>query len=160
MYSMIKVKENAVQIITEIPKMMNDEGYNMFVNKAEKIIKAFDLRIRTLLIRRANSCLELLQSHIKDVFYNNGFTLAWHRKDGTVGYFNVPTFEGMQRAIKTLEEERYSDFIRDFLAVDQTLKAICNDPEVNRMNAGEYTFANLVSLLMEVHAQPVIDIPE
>lgn len=157
---MVKETKDAVQITTEIPKMMNDEGYNMFAGKAEKIVEAFALRIRNLLIRRANACLELLQSHVKDVFYNNGFTIAWHRKDGTVGYFNVPTFDGMQRTIKTLEEERYSDFLHDFLAIDQTLKAICNDQEVNRMNAGEYTFANLVSLLMEIHAQPEPNFPQ
>jgi hypothetical protein len=151
---MIESKNGTVKIITEIPKQLNPEVQEFFKGRGLKVVDAFQFRLRELLIRRANACLSLLQSHVKDIIFNDGFQIAWRRKDKTIGYFNVPTFEAMQRGIEMLEKDNIEEFMNDFAVVDQALKAICNDPDVNRSDAGECKFSELISTLMEIHSRP------
>ena len=156
---MIESKNGTVRIITEIPKQLNSEVIEFFQGRGKKIVTAFDLRLRQLLIRRANACLSLLQSHVKDVIANDGFQIAWRRKDKTIGYFNIPAFEAMQRGIQMLELHQIDEFMNDFVVVDQALKAICNDPDINRSDEGDCKFSELVSTLMEIHSRPELNLP-
>lgn len=130
---------------------MQDDVILCSPDKALDIIGSFSAYLTLLLKRRGEACMKLLRSHISDVFYNNGFTIAWHRKDGTTGYFNVPTYGNIQEAIKQLQHGRYKEFLNTPSSVDQAIKAIMNDPELDHADSGSFKFSELVSVLCEYH---------
>lgn len=149
----VELKNNAVEITTTIPLMQNDEGFNTCnPGKALDIVGSFSGYLIVLLTRRKDACMKLLRNHINDVFYNNGFTIAWHRKDGTTGYFNIPSYQVMEDAIKLLKDGKYKVFLEYTAMVDQTIKAIANDPELDHSDCGSFKFSELVSVLCEYHA--------
>lgn len=146
----VEVKNNAVEITTSIPLMQSDEIFRS-PGKALDIIGSFSAYLTILLKRRGEACMKLLRNHINDVFFNDGFTVAWHRKDGTVGYFCIPGYENIQKAIGQLQNGRYKEFLDTPSSVDQAIKAIMNDPELDHSDCGSFKFSELVSVLCEVH---------
>ena len=146
----VEVNNNAVEISTTIPLMRSAEVLH---SNALDVIGAFSSYLIVLLKRRGEACMKLLRSHINDVFFNDGFTIAWHRKDGTVGYFCIPGYENIQCAIRILEDGQYEEFLKNPQAVDQAIKAIMNDPELDHSDAGSFKFSELVSILCEAHMQ-------
>jgi hypothetical protein len=146
----VEVKNNAVEITTTIPLMQSDEIFRS-PNKSLDIIGSFSAYLTLLLKRRGEACMKLLRNHINDVFFNDGFTIAWHRKDGSVGYFCIPGYESTYRAIDQLQHGRYKEFLVTPSSVDQAIKAIMNDPELDHADCGSFKFSELVSVLCEVH---------
>ena len=146
----VEVKNNAVEITTTIPLMRSAEVLH---SNALDVIGEFSSYLIVLLKRRGEACMKLLRSHINDVFFNDGFIIAWHRKDGTVGYFCIPGYENIQCAIRILEDGQYEEFLKNPQAVDQAIKAIMNDPELDHSDAGSFKFSELVSILCEAHMQ-------
>lgn len=149
----VEVKNNAVEITTTIPLMQGDEIFRS-PDRAMEIIGSFSAYLIILLKRREEACIKLLRNHINDVFFNDGFTIAWHRKDGTVGYFCIPGYENIQKAIEQLQHGRYKEFLDTFSSVDQAIKAIMNDPELDHADCGSFKFSELVSVLCEYHFIP------
>jgi hypothetical protein len=148
----VEVKNNAVEITTTIPLMMNDEGFNACnPKKASEIVSAFRTYLITLIGNRMEACIRLLRSHLNDVFYNNGYTIAWHRKDKTIGYFNIPGYQVMKDAVELLKNDECKKFMESKPMVDQAIKAIMNDPNLDHSDAGPYKFSELVSVLCEIH---------
>jgi hypothetical protein len=151
----VNITGNAVELTTTIPLMESEEGRNICnPGKALDIIGSFSAYLTLLLKRRKEACMKLLRSHINDIFYNNGFTIAWHRKDGTVGYFNIPTYETISNAIHTLQLGNYKMFLDSKPMVDQAIKAIMNEPELDHADSGSFKFSELVSVLCEYHIMP------
>lgn len=146
----VKVNNNAVEITTTLPLMQSNEIFRS-PGKALDIIGSFSAYLTLLLKRRGEACMKLLRNHINNVFFNDGFTIAWHRNDGTVGYFCVPGYESIQKAIEQLQHGRYKEFLDTPSSVDQTIKAIMNDPELDHSDCGSFKFSELVSVLCEVH---------
>lgn len=146
----VEVKDNAVEITTTIPLMQSDEVFRN-PDRARRIIGSFSAYLTLLLKRRGEACMKLLGNHINDVFFNDGFTIAWHRKDKTVGYFCIPGYENIQKAIEQLQHSKYKEFLDTPSSVDQAIKAIMNEPELDHADSGSFKFSELVSVLCEVH---------
>jgi hypothetical protein len=149
----VKITENAVELTTTIPLMENEEGRNVCnPNKALDIIGSFSAYLTLLLKRRMEACSKLLNNHLNDVFYNDGFRIAWHRKDGSVGYFNTISYGTMCEAVHTLQLGNYKTFLDSKSMIDQVIKAIMNDPDLDHADSGSFKFSELVSVLCEYHA--------
>lgn len=151
----VEVVGNAVELTESIPLMENEEGRNICnPEKALMIIDSFSSYLVTLLKNRKEACMKLLRSHLNDIFYNNGFTIAWHRKDGTTGYFNIPTYKLMCEAIQALKLGNYEIFLNSKPMIDQAIKAVMNEPSLDHSDAGTFKFSELVSVLCEYHIMP------
>ncbi len=161
---MAKIKVNDanrnLEITTTLAFIMPEkmEG-GTYVNRkglAMDIIGAFSARLIASIERRQKACLKLLLKHEDDIVFNNGIHVEWKRKDGSIGYFNVPSFEAMNRALGQLRLGNYSKFVEDHNEVDQALKALLNDPVEfqDHSDTGGFTYANLISTLCELHFLP------
>ena len=124
------------------------------------IIGAFSPRIIGSLQRRMQACQCLLIQHLKDVEYNDGKHICWHRKDGTAGNFNVSSFQAMQDCVKALENSCFEEFCTKKSWVDQTLKALLNDTEQDHSDCKGFKYSQLVSILCELQACPTEYLPK
>jgi hypothetical protein len=98
------------------------------------------------------ACQRNLLNHLEDIEYNDGRHICWRRKDGTGGDFNVPSFEAMQDCVSALKDSSFSEFLKQKLWIDQTLKALLNDTEQDHSDMGGFRYSRLVSLLCELQA--------
>lgn len=156
--------ENNVKmtLTLNIPKKGGNCGSDFDIDKARKqgiatmidIIGAFSPRLIASLERRMNACQQLLVNHLNDIEYNDGRHICWRRKDGTGGEFNVPSFKGMQDAVKALEHSCFLEFCSKKMWIDQTLKALLNDTEQDHTDMGGFPYSRLVSILCELQACP------
>lgn len=159
---MAKIKVNDanrnLEITTTLAFIMPEEKEGCTNRKglAMDIVGAFSTRLIASIERRQKACLKLLLKHEDDIVFNNGIHVEWKRKDGSIGYFNVPSFEAMNRALGQLRLGNYSKFVEDHNEVDQALKALLNDPVEfqDHSDAGGFTYANLISTLCELHFLP------
>lgn len=119
---------------------------------AKSIIETYvDILIGTLR-RRMSACILHLQIHLDDIEYaDNCGHICWRRNDGTHGQFNVHSYEAMEQAIKALKDGCYKEFLEKPIWIDQTLKALLNDPIDNHKDLKEHKYSELVSLLCEAH---------
>ena len=124
------------------------------------IIEAFSPRIIKSLQRRMAACQQLLIAHLEDVKYNDGKHICWHRKDGTSGCFNIPSFQAMQDCVKALENSCFKEFTQKKVWVDQVLKALLNDTEQDHSDANGFRYSQLVSILCELQACPTEYLPK
>lgn len=120
------------------------------------IIKAFSPRIIASLERRMQACQRNLLNHLEDIEYNDGRHICWHRKYGTSGNFNIPSFNAMKDCVKTLRQSNFTDFCKKGVWVDQTLKALLNDTEQDHSDMGGFKYSELVSILCELQVCPFI----
>lgn len=126
---------------------------------AKSIIETYvDILIGTL-TRRMTACALHLQLHLDDIDYaDNCGHICWKRRDGSYGQFNVKSYEAMENAIKALKQGCFGEFLEKPAWIDQTLKALLNDPEDTHKDFKEHKYSELVSLLCEAHTvshQPI-----
>ena len=153
---------NSVRMSFElsIPKKFGEPVVNLNLDEARQasqalmmdIIGAFSPRLIASLERRMQACQRNLLNHLEDIEYNDGRHICWRRKDGTGGDFNVPSFEAMQDCVKALKDSSFSEFLKQKLWIDQTLKALLNDTEQDHSDMGGFRYSQLVSLLCELQA--------
>ena len=124
------------------------------------IIGAFSPRIIASLERRMQACQRNLLNHLEDIEYNDGQHICWRRKDGTGGDFNVPSFKAMQDAVKALEHSCFREFCTKKVWIDQTLKALLNDTEQDHSDCGGFRYSQLVSILCELQACSIDNMPK
>lgn len=116
------------------------------------LLGSFSKRLIASLERRMQACQKNLLAHICDIEYADECGhIVYVRKDGTRGTFNMPSFKSMQLAILALKQSRWGDFMSNPIWVDQTLKALLNDPEQDHSDEGKFKYSEIVSLLCEVH---------
>lgn len=111
-------------------------------------IAAFRERLIKTLEDRQKACLRHLFTHIDTIVFNKGMHIEYQRNDGTIGNFEVPSYESMTQAIKLLRKEDYSSFLDNGACLDQTIKALLNDPNLDRSDVDHFKFSKLVSILM------------
>ena len=150
-----------LQTIINIPFCNKGSDFDLDKARTRSKAYAFDLigsfsqRIINSLLRRMDACLKLLTNHANDVEYNDGMHIVYHRKDGTVGSFNVPSYEGMLQAIQLLRDGKWEQFLSNRLMIDQTLKALLNDVQQDHSDEKTFKYSELVSLLCECHWSPI-----
>lgn len=120
------------------------------------IMMAFSGLIIESLGRRMKACQEKLLNHLNDIEYADEMGhIVFRRKDRSHGNFNVSSFKEMQEAIHLLEKQGvrmyYDAFLTKPVYLDQTLKALLNDPELDRSTRKGIRFSELVSLLTEAY---------
>lgn len=127
---------------------------------AKSIIEAYvDILIDTLK-RRMAACILHLELHVEDIEYaDNCGHIVWKRKDGSCGQFNVKSYEAMEQAVKALKSGCFKEFLEKPIWIDQTLKALLNDPVDTHKDLKEYKYSELVSLLCEAHVAAYQPIP-
>ena len=125
------------------------------VGRMMDILGSFSDIIKASLERRMEACQQNLINHIQDVEFNDGRHIVYHRRDGSVGTFNVPTFQAMQDCVKALKESQFKSVLKNKLWVDQILKALLNDVEQHHEDQGRFKYSDLISMLCELHACPI-----
>lgn len=124
-----------------------NKGYMM------DVLGAFSPIIIASLERRMAACLNNLINHVEDIEYADEYgSICWTRKDGTIGNFNLPSFNAMKDCIKALKNSNYASVTENFLWIDQILKALLNDTEHDHSDRGLFKWSTLISILMEIHA--------
>lgn len=120
------------------------------------LIGTFSKRIIESLERRMKACQENLINHLSDIEYSDECGhIVYCRKDGSKGTFNVPSFKLMQEAVELLKKGSWKNYCNNPWMIDQTLKALLNDPFINRFDNGKLKFSELVSALCELHMNRV-----
>ena len=93
-----------------------------------------------------NACIVHLELHFDDIEYADSYGhIVWKRQDGTRGQFNVPSYKVMEQAISLLKQGKFGEFLENPLIIDQTLKALLNDPVDNHKDFKEYKYSELVT---------------
>lgn len=136
-----------ITLVLNLPKQ--EKNCDLKEVRKEEVIEAFKEIIKESLTRRMNACQALLMSHINEVFHNDGKQIMWKRGDGSVGIFNIPSFETMQGIINNFS---HGDYRLNQYEADQILKAIANDTEkVSHEDRKGFRFSQLISILCEIH---------
>lgn len=136
---------------------VRQKGLNMMLD----IIGAFSPRLIGSIKRRINACQTNLLNHLNDIEYCDEMGhICYHRSDGTIGNFNIRSFEAMNDCIKALEHSCFLDFVQNKLWIDQTLKALLNDTEQNHDDCKAFKYSQLVSILCELQSCPPEHLPE
>lgn len=125
------------------------------VGRMMDILGSFSDIIKNSLERRMTACQQNLINHIQDVEFNDGRHIVYHRKDGSCGTFNIPSFKGMQDCVEALEESQYKSILKNKLWIGQILKALLNDTEQHHEDQGVFKYSDLISMLCELHACPM-----
>ena len=167
----VEITENGIQL--SVVKNINfhnkqqhgsdfdlDRARTRCTDYCKGIVEAYvDILIDSLK-RRMNACIIHLELHTDDIEYaDNCGHIVWRRKDGTCGQFNVKSYEAMEQAIKALKCGCFKKFLEKPVWIDQTLKALLNDPVDNHKDFKEYKYSELVSLLCEAHIEVYQPIP-
>ena len=167
----VEITENGIQL--SVVKNINfynkqqhgsdfdlDRARTRCTDYCKGIVEAYvDILIDSLK-RRMNACIIHLELHTDDIEYaDNCGHIVWRRKDGTCGQFNVKSYEAMEQAIKALKCGCFKEFLEKPVWIDQTLKALLNDPVDNHKDFKEYKYSELVSLLCEAHTAAYQPIP-
>ena len=98
------------------------------------------------------ACQGNLVRHLDDIEYSDECGhIVYRRKDGSTGTFNVPSFNAMKDAVVALKQSRWRDFKNTPVWIDQTIKALMNDPEQDHSDIGKLKYSDLVSFLCEAH---------
>lgn len=83
--------------------------------------------------RRIKACESIMAHHLGDSFLTQGDNvIAWKRNNGTYGYFNIPTWELMKDCLEHLKKRDISTIVENEMFIEQLIKAIMNDAEINR----------------------------
>ena len=164
----IFIRSNGIQLrsITEIPfcnKQQHGSDFDLDGARrhcqeyAQGIIEDYVDTLIGTLQRRMAACMLHLQLHLEDIDYADSYGhICWKRKDGSYGQFNVRSYDAMEQAIEVLKKGNFGEFLNNSIWIDQTLKALLNDPVGNNVNTKEHKFSELVSLLCEAHVAPSI----
>lgn len=121
------------------------------------LIGAYSSILIASLERRMQACEKNLIRHLDSIEYaDNCGHIVYVRKDKTCGNFSVPSFKAMQDAVKALSHSQFKLFFENKIWIDQTLKALLNDTEMHHEDKGCFKYSELISLLCELQACPII----
>lgn len=167
----VEITQNGIKmsIVKDIPFCNKQQrGSDFDIDKArcrcqEYAISIIETYVDTLigtLKRRMTACIMHLELHIDNIEYaDNCGHIVWKRVDGTNGQFNVKSYEAMEQAIKTLKSGCFKEFLEKPMWIDQTLKALLNDPVNTHRDLKKFKYSELVSLLCEAHIEVYQPIP-
>lgn len=127
----------------------------MDCTRVNRILEAFAPRLIEVLEARMAACRKKLLDHISEAFTPTEGIICWTRKDGSADHYSQASFDAMEAAVKCLKKSGADFKYAPLAVVDQTLKALLNMPELDHSDMGGFTFAELVSVLCELHANPL-----
>ena len=134
----------------------NDIDLNEVRKKREArnwdLLGTFSKRIIASLERRMRACQENLIHHLDDVVYSDkARCIVYCRKDGSEGNFNMQSFNAMKDCVKALKQSCWRSVLENPFWIDQILKALLNDTEMDHSDEGVLKYSDLISLLCEIH---------
>lgn len=109
----------AVQIVlpfregNSIPKLREVPKYECLKDNKEELIKAVKVRMQ--------ACYDSLVEGMDNIVYNDGYTIHYKLESG-YSYFNLPSWEVMEKLLKALEEDAYYNW--DVQMYEQLLKSV------------------------------------
>ena len=116
-----------------------------------KLLRVYKDILIGSLTRRMQACSHNLAAHLEDIIYadENGH-IVYRRKDGSLGNFNLPTFNAMRDCIILLDQA-LPVVLENPIMIDQLLKALLNDTEHHNEDRGTYKYSDLISMLCDYH---------
>lgn len=117
--------------------------------KPKNVLDSFKDVIIDALIKRMDSCIDMVSRHIqdyKDIICSNEYQVIFKKENGAIHCFNHPSFQAMSDAIDLLNTGNYSHLNK--MHFDQILKALywVDKPE----DKNGISFGNLISYLSEM----------
>lgn len=104
--------------------------------------------IQTLTNRLGACYFEVARAHYDGrVYYNDGERIEYTRNNKIVHSYNTPSVEVMKDAIKALEHSDWKFFLHNAPMLEQTIKAIMNDPNLEKVDLASFSWADLTSTL-------------
>ena len=109
----------SVQIIlpfregNSIPKLREAPKYQCLKDNKEALIKAVKARMQ--------ACYDSLVKGMDNIVYNDGYTIHY-KVENKYSYFNLPSWEVMEKLLKALEEDAYYNW--DIQMYEQLLKSV------------------------------------
>ena len=127
--------------------LVPEKELELFDQKEQDIqcLKANKELLVNALKTRIQECENNLADNVNHAFTPNECQICWHRTNGELDYFNIPSYECMKNTVQLLENEQFVDVARDRFALDQIIKALLNTKIDSR---GGYSWSKLTSALM------------
>jgi len=155
-----QLKDKGVEMSLRLPfkEVKGGSDFDIDAHKVRSFARALDVLgtysvvIIQSLDRRMTACCRNLLNHLNDIIFNDGCHISYQRKDGSIGTFNVPSFQAMEDCKEALLTSNFKAVLKNVVWVDQIIKALLNDRELLRDDSDTFKFSELVSLLCEVHA--------
>jgi hypothetical protein len=114
---------------------------------ASDVIGAWQRFLISAIEFRQKACLKNLLKNEDNIVFNDGFSIKYKTADNAVGYFNIPSYQTMEDAIRELKCNNYITFAKNKMMVEQTIKALCESHPADKTCCG-FTYTNLISVLM------------
>ena len=96
-----------------VPKLREAPKYQCLKDNKEALIKAVKARMQ--------ACYDSLVKGMDNIVYNDGMSICY-KVDGSYSYFNLPSWEVMEKLLKALEEDAYYNW--DIPMYEQLLKSV------------------------------------
>ena len=145
------MKETVIKLEVHIPlkegtsKCYTDNSdalaYDIIGTYAEVLIQALRNRIGAC-------CFEVTRAYYDGrIYYNDGERIEYTRHTKIAHSYNTPSIEVMKNAIKALEHSDWKYFLHDTSMLEQSIKAIMNDPNLEKVDLASFSWADLTSTL-------------
>lgn len=107
-----------------------------------------EVLIQTLRNRIGACCFEVTRAYYDGrVYYNDGERIEYTRNTKIAHSYNTPSIEIMKDAIKALGNSDWKYFLHNVPMLEQTIKAIMNDPNLEKVDLASFSWADLTSTL-------------
>lgn len=153
----IETTENGVKVSFILPeKDYSDAEYLSeyeIKQRTYNLLAAFAPMLIESLGRRMDACKTKLFKNIASAAsVHDGYAILY-KHGNRLESFNLPSFNAMERGMNMLKDGMWDDFLRDAPVIDQTIKALMNDPQEfqTHQDMGGFAYSQLVSMLTEVH---------
>lgn len=147
-------EKNCVELSVSIP-FVGTEDTTPNIDLVYDCIGTYAPYLIKVLEERMVACHTHLMSHLGTVVFNNGFSIRYKRDDGSLGTFNIPSYNLMRDAIAYLKKGNFDAFLNTTGCVEQALKAIMNHPNVFQEDKGGFRYSQLISILMEAYSADI-----
>ena len=155
----VEIENGEVKITSQEFNVIDFGGSDYDLDKARMEAKEFPRKLLRVykdvligaLTRRMQACLHNLANHLEDIVYaDEEGHIIYRRKDGSLGNFNLLSFNAMKDCIILLDQA-LPVVLGNPIMVDQLLKALLNDTEQHHEDRGTYKYSELISMLCECH---------
>lgn len=153
----IEASENGVKVSFILPaKVYSDDEYLSEYEAKQRthnLLAAFAPMLIESIGRRMEACKTKLFKNIASAVSLPGGFAILYKHGNRLESFNLPSFDAMERGVNMLKDGLWEDFLQDAPVIDQTIKALMNDPQEFQahQDMGGFAYSQLVSLLTEVH---------
>lgn len=147
------MKTTTIKFEVNIP-LMNENNPKCYMGDCDAL--AYDIigtyaevLIQTLKNRLGACCFEVVRAYYDGrVYFNDGSRIEYTRNTKIAHSYNEASKRVLEDAIKALEHSEWKSFLHNASMLEQTIKAVMNDPNLKTVDCGSFSWADLTSTLV------------